>query len=107
MRGLGPVEQARFERLVLPYVDAAFNLAFGYCAPAKMPKMLPKRDFSAHAVISADFRVEMRAWLLRIVRNTRYTWLENNRSVELSVPFDEESHLQICVTPESLAHYRR
>jgi len=33
-----------------------------------------------------------RAWLLRIVRNTSYTWLQQNRSQELTTVFDEEIH---------------
>jgi len=33
---------------------------------------------------------DARAWLLQIVRNTCYTWLEKNRPVELMTEFDEE-----------------
>jgi RNA polymerase sigma factor (sigma-70 family) len=33
-----------------------------------------------------------RAWLLRIVRNTCYTWLQENRVQELATTFDEEVH---------------
>jgi RNA polymerase sigma factor (sigma-70 family) len=33
-----------------------------------------------------------RPWLLAIVRNTCYTWMQNNRSPELSVPLDDEVH---------------
>jgi RNA polymerase sigma factor (sigma-70 family) len=32
-----------------------------------------------------------RAWLLAIVRNTYYTWLEKNRVQALNVPFDEDA----------------
>jgi len=46
---------------------------------------------------------DARAWLLQIVRNTCYTWLEKNRPMELSAEFDEEIHLQACATPETLA----
>jgi RNA polymerase sigma-70 factor (ECF subfamily) len=46
---------------------------------------------------------DARAWLLQIVRNTCYTWLERNRSVDLSTEFDEELHQQPSVTPEALA----
>jgi RNA polymerase sigma-70 factor (ECF subfamily) len=46
---------------------------------------------------------DARAWLLQIVRNTCYTWLEKNRPLELSVEFDEELHLQTCASPETLA----
>jgi RNA polymerase sigma-70 factor (ECF subfamily) len=33
-----------------------------------------------------------RAWLLRIVRNTCYTWLEKNRPREAATAFDETKH---------------
>src|SRR6266436_2585223 len=46
---------------------------------------------------------DARAWLLQIVRNTCYTWLEKNRSVDLTTEFNEELHPQPSVTPEMLA----
>jgi len=46
---------------------------------------------------------DARAWLLQIVRNTCYTWLEKNRPVELMSEFDEELHQQPSVSPETLA----
>jgi RNA polymerase sigma-70 factor (ECF subfamily) len=45
----------------------------------------------------------VRAWLLQIVRNTCYSWLEKNRPRELMVEFDEELHPQAVATPESIA----
>ena len=33
-----------------------------------------------------------RAWLLKIVRNTFYTWAQQNRMQQLSQPFDEQLH---------------
>src|SRR2546428_6917036 len=33
-----------------------------------------------------------RSWLLSIVRNTTYTWLQKNRKHELATVFDEEMH---------------
>lgn len=104
MREFDPAEQARFERLVLPYIDAAFNLACWL-----LRSRADAEDVSQEGLLRACryFRGfhggDPRAWLLRIVRNTCYTWLEKNRSVQLGVPFDEELHLQIRVTPESLA----
>ena len=35
---------------------------------------------------------DARAWLLKIVRNTCYTQLQNNRPQELATTFDEEIH---------------
>ena len=44
-----------------------------------------------------------RAWLLQIVRNTCYTWLEKNRPSELITEFNEEVHQPQSATPETLA----
>lgn len=93
-----PVEQARFERVVLPYIDAAFNLAYWLLRSRE-----DAEDVAQEGLLRAFHGGDPRAWLLRIVRNTCYTWRAKNRSIELSVPFDEELHLQMGVTPEGLA----
>ena len=33
-----------------------------------------------------------RPWLLTIVRNTSYTFLKENKAVDLTIPFDDEIH---------------
>ena len=101
---LDPEDLARFEQIVLPHVDAAFNLARW---------LLRRRDEAEDVAQEALLRAcrffqgfqggDARAWLLQIVRNTCYTWLEKNRSLELSVEFNEELHLQTCSTPETMA----
>ena len=35
---------------------------------------------------------DSRAWVLKIVRNTCYTWLQKNRAHEIATEFDEELH---------------
>jgi RNA polymerase sigma-70 factor (ECF subfamily) len=97
-------DRARFEQLVLPHVDAAFNLARWL-----LRGRIDAEDVAQEALLRACrfFRGfhggDARAWLLQIVRNTCYTWLEKNRPVELSTEFDEEIHLQASATPENLA----
>jgi RNA polymerase sigma-70 factor, ECF subfamily len=97
-------DRRRFEQLVLPHVDAAFNLARWL-----MRSRADAEDVAQEALLRACrfFRGfqggDARAWLLQIVRNTCYTWLEKNRPMELSVEFDEELHLQTCPTPETIA----
>jgi RNA polymerase sigma-70 factor (ECF subfamily) len=44
-----------------------------------------------------------RAWLLKIVRNTCYTWLANARGARGDEEFDEQVHVVPEATPESLA----
>lgn len=97
-------ERARFEQLVLPHVDAAFNLARWV-----MRGRNDAEDVAQDALLRAFrfFRgfhgVDARAWLLQIVRNACYSWLEKNRPLDLSTEFDEMLHTQPGATPESLA----
>jgi RNA polymerase sigma-70 factor (ECF subfamily) len=94
----------RFENLVLPHVDAAFNLARWL-----LRGRADAEDVAQEALLRAcrffgGFNGgDARAWLLQIVRNTCYTWLEKNRPMELSMEFDEELHQQTSATPETLA----
>ena len=104
MNDLGPEDRLRFEQLVLPHVDNAFNLARWL-----LRSRADAEDVAQEALLRACrfFRGfhggDVRAWLLQIVRNTCYSWLEKNRPRELMVEFDEELYLQPVVTPESIA----
>jgi RNA polymerase sigma-70 factor (ECF subfamily) len=81
-----------FEQMVLPHLDAAYNLA----------RWLAGNDHDAQDVAQeaslrafrffGNFRGENpRAWLLAIVRNTFYTWLRKNRPLEKTVDIDDET----------------
>jgi RNA polymerase sigma-70 factor (ECF subfamily) len=101
---LNSQDQARFEMLVLPHLDAAFNLARWLlrsgadAEDAAQEAMLRSYRFF-HGFHGGDAR----AWLLQIVRNTCYTWLEKNRTVKDMTEFDEELHGTPGPTPEALA----
>ena len=101
---VNPEDQKRFEALVLPHLDAAHNLA----------RWLVRRDAEAQdlaqeAVLRAyrffgTFRGgDPRAWLLKIVRNTCYTWLASTDGPQQDEEFDEAHHAVAAETPESLA----
>jgi RNA polymerase sigma-70 factor (ECF subfamily) len=104
LNDLDAEDRLRFEQLVLPHVDAAFNLARW---------LLRRREDAEEVAQEALLRAcrffrgfhggDARAWLLQIVRNTCYSWLEKNRPRELMVEFDEELHPQPVATPESIA----
>jgi len=92
-RRLSPQELERFSECVLPYLDAAHNLA---------RYLLRDRHEAEEAVQEAFLRAirhfdsfrgaDGRAWLLRIVRNTCFTQLRRRRSGGDGVEFDEEIH---------------
>jgi len=97
-------ERARFERLVLPHLDAAFNLARWL-----LRNRAEAEDAAQEAMLRA-FRFfggyhggDARAWLLQIVRNTSYTRLQKNEPTDSTTEFDEELHPQTDGTPEALA----
>jgi RNA polymerase sigma-70 factor, ECF subfamily len=97
-------DRERFEQLVLPHVDAAFNLARWLLrGRADAEDVAQESLLRACRFIRGFHGGDARAWLLQIVRNTCYTWLEKNRPMELSMEFDEEIHMQASGTPETLA----
>ena len=96
-------DRIRFEQLVLPHLDSAANLARW---------LLRNRSDAEDVVQEAMMRAyrffntfrggDARAWLLQIVRNSCFSWLEKNRPSELAAEFDEELHQHTISTPESL-----
>ena len=80
----------RFEEVALRHLPAAYNLA----------RWLLRNDQDAEDVVQeAYLRAfkffsgyrggESRTWLLTIVRNTSYSWLQRNRARELTEPIDD------------------
>src|SRR5256885_9791790 len=81
----------RFEETVLPHLNAAYNLA----------RWLTRNEHDAEDVVqesylralksfqSFQYGRDGRAWLLKIVRNTCYTWLRKNRPYEIAAHFQE------------------
>jgi RNA polymerase sigma-70 factor (ECF subfamily) len=78
----------RFERLVLPHLDAAYNLA----------RWITRNDHDAQDVVQEavlrayrffdGLRGEAKPWLLAIVRNSCLSWLQVNRPADLAA-FDD------------------
>ena len=89
----GAEERERFEQALLPHLDAAYNLA----------RWLTHDDHDAEDLVQGAYLralkffggfhgANSRAWLLTIVRNTCYTWLEQKRARGPATAFDEEIH---------------
>jgi RNA polymerase sigma-70 factor, ECF subfamily len=94
--GRSPDPKVRFERLVLPHLDAAYNLA----------RWLTRNEHDAADVVQEAYIRALtyidsldgeevdgaRAWLLAIVRNTCFSWMRKNRRPEM-VALDDESEV--------------
>ncbi|MGA2422134.1 MAG: sigma-70 family RNA polymerase sigma factor [Candidatus Acidiferrum sp.] len=90
---LEPDDRARFEQLVLPHLDAAFNLARWLLrSRSDAEDVAQEALLRAYRFFDGFHGGDPRAWLLQIVRNTCYTWLGKNRPAELMTEFDETNH---------------
>ena len=94
-----PAQSARFETLVLPHLDAAYNLA----------RWLTGDDQDAQDVVQdaalralryfASFRGDNgRPWLLQIVRHSCYAWMKQNRPSEM-IPLDDDGIGESLLAP--------
>src|SRR3984893_64379 len=82
-----------FERTVLPHLDAAYNLARWLIrSPADAEDVVQEACLRALRFFDGFRGGDRRAWLLKIVRNTCYSWVRKNRPTELSDEFDETVH---------------
>jgi RNA polymerase sigma-70 factor (ECF subfamily) len=89
-------ERRRFEETFLPFLDAAYNLA----------RWIVQHDQDAQDVVQEAYLRAFkgyhgfrggngRAWLLTIVRNTAYSWINKHATDEKLVPYEEEKHAEI------------
>jgi RNA polymerase sigma factor (sigma-70 family) len=85
--------RARFEAVVLPHLDAAYNLA----------RWLTRDDHAAEDVVQEAYLRALKffgsfrggdgkGWILAIVRNACFDWLKLRRTEDLHDPFDEDIH---------------
>ena len=88
---------ARFERVVLPYLDDAYTLA----------RYLLRDEHDAQDVVQeASLRAfryfggysggDARSWLLAIVRNCSLTWLDRRRTDQRVVAFEDGEGLEVA-----------
>ena len=83
----------RFDLLILPHLDAAYNLARWLVGnPADADDIVQEAFLRALRFFDGFRGGDSRAWLLKIVRNTSYSWLRKNRPAQLTDEFDETIH---------------
>jgi RNA polymerase sigma-70 factor, ECF subfamily len=92
---------------MLPHLNSAANLARWLLRNrADAEDMVQEAMLRAYRFFDRFRGGDARAWLLQIVRNTCYTWLEKNRPAELMTEFNEEVHQRPSENPETLAAQR-
>lgn len=101
---LQPEERIRFEQLVWPHLDSAMNLARWLLRNrADAEDVVQEAMLRAYRSLNLFRGTQARAWLLQIVRNRCYSWLEKNRPSELMTEFEERLHASPTLSPETLA----
>lgn len=97
-------KRARFERLVLPHLDAAYNLAVWLMRDDALAEEAVQesclRAFRYFDGLRGD---DARPWMLGIVRNTCYTLLQ--RTSEAGQDFDEQTCGEDAVAPGSVVSF--
>jgi RNA polymerase sigma factor (sigma-70 family) len=79
-----------FEQAVVPHLDAAYNLARWLTRNEQDAEDVVQEAYLRAFRFFAGFRgADARAWLMKIVRNTCYTWLHVNRPLQDAAEFDE------------------
>ncbi len=100
-----PPPSSAFDRVVLPHLDAAYNLARWMTRNGQDAEDVVQEAFLRALRFFDGFHgANARAWLLAIVRNTCYDWLKRHRPAEAPASFDEEVHGPVdpAPTPEDL-----
>ena len=78
----------------MPHLDAAHNLARWLVRnPADAQDIVQEAYLRAYKFFSGFQGGDPRAWLLKIVRNTSYSFLEKNKPASLTDEFDEKVHV--------------
>ena len=86
-------KENRFQAMVLPHLDSAFNLARWLTrSPQDAEDIVQEAYLRAFKFFDSFHGEDGRAWLLGIVRNTFYTWYQQNKANAKSTEFEEELH---------------
>ncbi|MDH5393588.1 MAG: sigma-70 family RNA polymerase sigma factor [Gammaproteobacteria bacterium] len=86
-------DRQRFERLSLPHLDAAYNLALWMLRnPAEAEDTVQIAFMRAFEAFNSFSGNNIAAWLMTIVRNTAINTLNRNKRNSNLVSFDEIAH---------------
>ena len=100
------VKRERFERLVLPHMDAAYSLACWLTRNEAQAEEAVQEAFLRAFKFFGGFRGgDARPWLLGIVRNACYTLLQRERASAGLDEFEEENHGEEAVAPGAVLSF--
>lgn len=86
-----PTKEKRFQELVIPHLNSAFNLARWLTRNGPDAEDIVQEAYCrAFTFFDSFYGEDGRAWLLTIVRNTFYTWHQQNQTQ--NTEFDEQLH---------------
>lgn len=89
----GAFDARKLEEVVLPHLDAAYNLARWLVRnPQDTEDVVQEACLRAVRFVGGYREGNARAWFLRIVRNTAYSFLEKKHPADLTEEFDETLH---------------
>ena len=94
-------DHTRFEELVLPHLDAAYNLArWLTCDANDAEDVVQDACVRALKYIGSLNAGGARAWFLTIVRHAFYDWCKRNRPAEIAR--DEGTAIDMAVDPRAV-----
>jgi RNA polymerase sigma factor (sigma-70 family) len=100
-RLLNPSQLARFEQVILPHLDSAYNLARWLVGNDHDAEDVVQEAYLRAVKFFASFRGgDGRPWLLAIVRRVSYDRLERIRSGPSLTVFDEDLHSDPASGPD-------
>ncbi|TCT05714.1 sigma-70 family RNA polymerase sigma factor [Paralcaligenes ureilyticus] len=90
---IASAKNKRFQTLVLPHLNSAFNLACWLTRSRHDAEdVVQEACLRAFKFFDGFHGDDGRAWLLTIVRNTFYTWYQKNHEQKQNTLFDEDLH---------------
>ena len=94
-------DHARFEQLVLPHVNAGYNLARWLARDAHDAEdVIQDACIRALKYIGSLRRPDAKAWFLTIVRHAFYDWCKRNRPAEIA--HDDGTAIETAVDPGAI-----
>ena len=98
-------DTTHFEKTILPHFDAAYNLARWLTGNEHDARdMVPASCLRAFKFFGGFRGGDARSWLLTIVRNTVYSWLQRRQTREHAFQSEEEMEKfeDVSVNPEQM-----